>query len=810
MADHHQLVPLIKPADADEDEANTLLRRIRRTNARLASLDVFRGLSVLVPLDSPSDGSTSGGYFHGTTSLTFGVDIESIRCLGILQVKCGVRGDLGPACNSARMIDRRILGLNHLYRMPAYKNLEVCTGSDNFQVLKDAPPWCHAPFDPEGILSSFPAAITSIIGLHYGHVLVRLEAKERKQLFGIIEPSRSSFSLVTILGSTFLCCLDSELSSGYGKVDEADEIAFRKQTKRRLIVIAVSTIAFIGIVGAIIGTVIHKSNNKNGANTNSNNGSGNSSPNSIIRAVCGETIYSDACFSSLSSFKTSNHNKSILVPPGAAAIDYNMFDPEDIFKLSLEVALNELSTISTLPDKLMADHINDTPVITALKDCRTLFGDAMEEVYDSIHVSRNHDSKSTNWIDDVRTWLSAVLTDLETCVDGLVEMSPNNTSLLRGMETWLRNSRMYTSNSLAIVTNIVELVEKFSIPMRHRKLLSDGGDNDGYPDWMDGRDYRKLLGQNVSEINVDLTVAKDGTGTHTSIQDAVNAVKTKKPTRTVIYVKAGLYLENVVVGKEHWNIVMLGEGSANTIVSGSFYKTDHTSTLNCGTVLVEGKGFVARDIGFKNTAGPEKHQAVALRSSADLSVFYRCAFDAYQDTLYAHKKRQFYRDCFITGTVDFIFGNAAVIFQKCDIQPRQPLPNQYNTVTAQGRTKDNNDTTGISIDRCTIAPNGHVTAKTYLGRPWKECSTTVIMDSYIDGIVDPVGWIEWSPGTEPPSTIYYAEHKNSGPGAALENRVKWAGYRPVISDEEAHKFTVEPFIHGSRWLPHYIVPFNTD
>ncbi|KAK9165093.1 hypothetical protein Scep_000284 [Stephania cephalantha] len=226
--------------------------------------------------------------------------------------------------------------------------------------------------------------------------------------------------------------------------------------------------------------------------------------------------------------------------------------------------------------------------------------------------------------------------------------------------------------------------------------------------------------------------------------------------------------------------------------------------------VVEGKGFVSRDIGFKNTAGPEKHQAVALRSSADLSIFYRCAFDAYQDTLYARKKRQFYRDCFITGTVDFIFGNAAVIFQKCDTQPRQPLPNQYNTVTAQGRTKDNNDTTGISIDRGTIAPNGHVTAKTYLGRPWKECSTTVIMDSYIDGIVDPVGWIEWSPGTEPPSTIYYAEHNNSGPGAALENRVKWAGYRPVISDEEAHKFTVEPFIHSSRWLPHYIVPFNTD
>jgi len=85
---------------------------------------------------------------------------------------------------------------------------------------------------------------------------------------------------------------------------------------------------------------------------------------------------------------------------------------------------------------------------------------------------------------------------------------------------------------------------------------------------------------------------------------------------------------------------------------------------------VAGKGFIAKDMGFFNTAGAAKHQAVAFRSGSDLSVLYRCSFDAFQDTLYAHSNRQFYRECDITGTIDFIFGNAAVVLQSCNIQPR--------------------------------------------------------------------------------------------------------------------------------------------
>lgn len=214
------------------------------------------------------------------------------------------------------------------------------------------------------------------------------------------------------------------------------------------------------------------------------------------------------------------------------------------------------------------------------------------------------------------------------------------------------------------------------------------------------------------------------------------------------------------------------------------------------------------DMRFENTAGAEKHQAVAFRSGSDFSVFYRCSFDAFQDTLYPHSNRQFYRDCDITGTIDFIFGNAAVVFQKCKIMPRQPLPNQFVTITAQGK-KDPNQNTGISIQKCDISAFGNLTAPTYLGRPWKDYSTTVIMQSTIGGFLNPLGWISWVSGVDPPTSIFYGEYMNTGAGAAVDKRVKWAGYKPSLTSSDASKFTVASFIEGSMWLPQTTVMFDS-
>lgn len=230
--------------------------------------------------------------------------------------------------------------------------------------------------------------------------------------------------------------------------------------------------------------------------------------------------------------------------------------------------------------------------------------------------------------------------------------------------------------------------------------------------------------------------------------------------------------------------------------------------LICDSAAIAGRGFIARDITFKNTAGAAKHQAVAFRSGSDESVYYRCLFDAFQDTLYAHSNRQFYRDCDVTGTIDFIFGNAGVVFQGCNIQPRQPMPNQFVTITAQGK-KDPNQNTGISIQRCTMSPLDNLTAQTYLGRPWKEFSTTVIMETSIGGFLNPKGWISWVANVDPPASIFYGEYHNTGLGSNTANRVTWAGYKPAMSPVEASKYNVESLIQGPSWLPSTNVAFES-
>jgi len=211
-----------------------------------------------------------------------------------------------------------------------------------------------------------------------------------------------------------------------------------------------------------------------------------------------------------------------------------------------------------------------------------------------------------------------------------------------------------------------------------------------------------------------------------------------------------------------------------------------------------------RDMTIQNVAGPEKHQAVALRVGADHSVVYRCNIIGYQDTLYVHSQRQFFRECDVFGTVDFIFGNAAVVLQKCSLWARKPMANQKNTITAQNR-KDPNQNTGISIHDCRVVATADLEAAkwaypTYLGRPWKLYSRVVYMMTYMGDHINPAGWLEWN-GNFALDTLYYGEYMNYGPGAGVAKRVTWPGYRVITMPEEATKFTVGQFIYGSSWLP---------
>ncbi|KAK4410462.1 Pectinesterase 3 [Sesamum angolense] len=560
---------------------------------------------------------------------------------------------------------------------------------------------------------------------------------------------------------------------GYGKVDELEAATFRKKTRKRLIVISVSVVLLLVlIVGVVAGTVAHNKNKRDSGDASA------TSTASAIKSICSVTQYPNSCVSSLESSNSSN--------------------PEKIFQFSLSVVMDSLEKLSTLPDEYM-NRTEDPLVKEALRVCGAVLNDAVDSLNDTISLMQDGGRKLVSRTDDLRTWLSTVVTDQETCFDALDEV---NATFVEEVKLLMKNSTEFASNSLAIVSKILGAIGDFKIPI-HRRLLGAAGS--GFPTWVAAGD-RRLLQESAPKP--DLTVAADGSGDVKSLKEAVDRIPKKSKTRFVIYVKKGEYVENVELDKSYWNLMIYGDGKDATIISGSKNFVDGTPTFSTATFAIAGRGFIARDIGFRNTAGAAKHQAVALRSGSDQSVFYRCSFDAFQDTLYAHSNRQFYRECDITGTIDFIFGNSAVVFQNCNIMPRQPLSNQFVTITAQGK-KDPNQNTGISIQRCTMSPLDALTAPTYLGRPWKDFSVTVIMQSSIGGFLDPKGWISWVSNVDPPSSIFYAEYQNTGPGASTSNRVTWAGYKPTLTADQASKYNVESFIEGSSWLPATAVTFDS-
>ncbi|KAF2308396.1 hypothetical protein GH714_006718 [Hevea brasiliensis] len=325
-----------------------------------------------------------------------------------------------------------------------------------------------------------------------------------------------------------------------------------------------------------------------------------------------------------------------------------------------------------------------------------------------------------------------------------------------------------------------------------RRLLADG-----FPRWVSAGD-RRLLQSSRGATAADIVVAQDGSGNYKTISEAVAASVNRRSgtKRFVIYVKKGVYKENVEIKKSMKNLMFIGDGIDSTVVTGNKNAQDGSTTFRSATFGVSGEGFIAKDMTFENTAGPRKHQAVALRSGSDFSVFYGCIFKGYQDTLYVYSQRQFYRNCDIYGTIDFIFGDAVVVLQNCNIYVRKPMSNQKNTVTAQART-DPNENTGIVIHNSRVTAASDLgplrgSFKTYLGRPWQKYSRTLFMKSNLDGLIDPAGWLPWS-GNFALSTLFYGEYMNTGSGANTGGRVKWPGYHVITKASDAAKFTVGNF-----------------
>ncbi|KAJ6969678.1 pectinesterase/pectinesterase inhibitor 34 [Populus alba x Populus x berolinensis] len=517
-------------------------------------------------------------------------------------------------------------------------------------------------------------------------------------------------------------------------------------------------------------------------------------PTQAISKTCSKTRFPNLCVSSLLDF------------PGSVSASES-----DLVHISFNMTLQHFSKALYLSSAI--SYVNmETRVRSAFDDCLELLDDSIDALSRSLSTVSPSRGGGTGGGSpaDVVTWLSAALTNQDTCSEGFDGV---NGAIKNQMTERLKDLTELVSNCLAIFSSANG--DDFSgVPVQNkRRLLTENEDisyEENFPRWLGRRD-RKLLDVPVPAIHADIIVSGDGNGTCKTIAEAIKKAPEYSTRRTVIYVRAGRYEENnLKVGRKKWNLMFIGDGKGKTIISGGKSVFNNLTTFHTASFAATGAGFIARDMTFENWAGPTKHQAVALRIGADHAVVYRCNIIGYQDTLYVHSNRQFFRECDIYGTVDFIFGNAAVVFQNCSIYAREPMAFQKNTITAQNR-KDPNQNTGISIHACRILATSDLTPlkgsfPTFLGRPWKLYSRTVYMLSYIGDHVHPRGWLEWNT-TFALDTLYYGEYMNYGPGGAVGQRVNWPGYRVVTSPIEASKFTVAQFIYGSSWLPSTGVSF---
>ncbi|MCK7554773.1 pectinesterase family protein [Chitinophaga sedimenti] len=267
-------------------------------------------------------------------------------------------------------------------------------------------------------------------------------------------------------------------------------------------------------------------------------------------------------------------------------------------------------------------------------------------------------------------------------------------------------------------------------------------------------------------------MAKDGSGDFTTVQEAINAVPDFRKKPTIIFIKKGIYKEKLVLANCKNNITFIGEQVDSTIITYDDFASrknrfgEEVGTSGSSGFYIFGSDFTAQNITFSNTAGPVG-QAVAVFVSGDHARFYNCRFTGFQDTLYTygHNSRQYYKNCYIEGAVDFIFGSSTAVFESCTIYCRR---GGYITAASTPDTSRY----GYVFLHCNIT--GDAPAHSFhLGRPWRPYAKTVFIGCQLGAIIKPEGWNNWG-RKENEQTVFYGEMGNTGPGATLKQRVPWA------------------------------------
>jgi pectinesterase len=311
----------------------------------------------------------------------------------------------------------------------------------------------------------------------------------------------------------------------------------------------------------------------------------------------------------------------------------------------------------------------------------------------------------------------------------------------------------------------------------------------------------KVTGQTV--YPKELTVAQDGSGQYKTIQEAVNAVRDLSQQQVTIHIKKGIYHEKVVIPSWKTKVYLLGEDKENTIITNAdfsgkpypggkdAYGRDKFSTYTSYTVLVQGNDFKAENLTIENASG-RVGQAVALHVEADRCVIKNCKLIGNQDTVYAAKEdsRQFYQDCYIEGTTDFIFGEATAVFSNCMLKS---LANSYITAAATTPRQQ----FGYVFFDCKLITTSDI-SKEYLGRPWRPYAKVAFIHCDMGAHILPVGWNNWG-NTENERTVQYSEYESKGNGASAKAR---AGWSKQLTINEVKVYTIDNILGGAdHWDP---------
>ncbi|KAK3423695.1 hypothetical protein EUGRSUZ_H00909 [Eucalyptus grandis] len=307
----------------------------------------------------------------------------------------------------------------------------------------------------------------------------------------------------------------------------------------------------------------------------------------------------------------------------------------------------------------------------------------------------------------------------------------------------------------------------------------------------------KLWKAEMSKIRK--TVSQDGTGDYRTVSEALNSIPAFNTRRVILVVKPGIYREKINVPRQMSFVTFLGDSTSPPTITGNDTASvtgrggTPLKTFQSATVAVDADYFVAINVKFENTAphevGSLGEQAVALRISGTKAAFYNCSFIGNQDTLYDHKGLHYFNNCFIQGSVDFIFGYGRSLYENCHLNS---VTKKVASLTAQKRTNASL-ASGFSFKNSTITGSGLL----YLGRAWGDYSRVIFSYTFMDRVVAPQGWSDWG-DPKRDARVYYGEYKCSGPGANTTGRVPWA---TMLTDEEAQPFLGTYYIEGDTWLP---------